>query len=154
MDGTKTLDAEAYQEAALNGGTIDVPTTQIKLWIDPNNGKYLGKYEEYEFKEDGTLMGKSNGGKVQVPLYKVALKNFHNPQELYEFKSGMYLETPESGKPVVANAQVRGGLLELSNTHFKENINLYQQAKMQMELSNKLIATNKQLLEQALQLIQ
>ena len=28
-----------------NGGVDGVPTTSIKLWIDPNNGKYLGKYE-------------------------------------------------------------------------------------------------------------
>ena len=30
-----------------------IPTTNIKLWIDPNNGKFLGKYDEYEIKKDG-----------------------------------------------------------------------------------------------------
>jgi len=153
MQGTKALNSDLYQETSLKGGAMDIPTTSIKMWIDPNNGKYLGKYDDYEIKGDGTIYGKADSGKRVVPLYKVALMNFHNAQGLYEIKEGQYIETGDSGKPVIGRGEVRSGLLELSNVDFKTNIAYFQQAKLQMELSNKLIQTNKQLLEQALQLV-
>ena len=36
MSGTKSLSADLYEETALKGGALSVPTTNIKLWIDPN----------------------------------------------------------------------------------------------------------------------
>ncbi|MCK7485711.1 MAG: hypothetical protein MZU97_09265 [Bacillus subtilis] len=63
-------------KTGLDGGPAMMATTDIKLWIDPSNGKYLGKYDEYEFKEDGVLYGKADDGKIKVPLYKVAVLNF------------------------------------------------------------------------------
>ena len=153
MQGTKPVDADIYSDTAVDGGSVSIPTTNIKLWIDPNNGKYLGKYDEFEFKGDGILYGKADSGKVQIPLYKVAVMNFHNPQELFEVKSGQYNQTEESGAPVIGRGEIRGGLVEMSNVDFKTNLSYYQQAKMQMEVSNKLIQTNKQLLQQAIELM-
>ena len=153
MQGTKPIDADIYAETGLKGGAVNIPTTNIKLWIDPNNGKYLGKYDEFEFKGDGILYGKSDGGKNVVPLYKLAIMNFHNPEGLYEIKQGQFIETEESGRPVIGRGEVRGGLLEMSNCDFKANISYYQQAKMQMDVANKLIQTNKSLLQEVLQLI-
>ena len=153
MSGTKSISADLYEETALKGGAMSIPTTNIKLWIDPNNGKFLGKYDEYEFAGDGILYGKADEGKTKVPLYKLSLSNFHNPEGLYEYKSGYYVETEASGPAVVGKGEVRGGLLELSNADLKANIAYYQQGKMQMELSNKLISSYKQLLEEALRLV-
>ncbi|MBR1908291.1 flagellar hook basal-body protein [bacterium] len=153
MAGTKAIKNDVYQETTLKGGAMDLPTTNIKLWIDPNNGKYLGKYDDYEIKEDGTIYGKADGGKRKVPLYKVAQASFHNKNGLYEIKDHQYIETAESGKPVMGRAEVRSGLLELSNAGFKDNINSFQLAKVQMELANKLISSNKELLQEALRLV-
>lgn len=153
MKGTKPIDANMYSDTALEGGSVNIPTTNIKMWIDPNNGKYLGKYDEFEFKGDGILYGKADGGKVKTPLYKVAVMNFHNPQELFEVNQGQFIQTEESGAPVVGRGEVRGGLVEMSNVDFKTNLSYYQQAKMQMDVSNKLIQTNKQLLQQAIELM-
>ena len=154
MQGAKAINAAQFDEAALNGGVADIPTTSIKLWIDPNNGKYLGKYDEFEFKGDGVLYGKADSGKIMVPLYKVAIMNFHNPEGLFEVKQGRFMETEEAGKPVIGRGEVRGGLLEMSNTDFTANISYYQQAKLQMSIASKLITTNKQLLEDAVNLLQ
>lgn len=153
MKGTKPIDANMYADTAADGGTVSIPTTNIKLWIDPNNGKYLGKYDEFEFGGDGILYGKADGGKVKTPLYKVAVMNFHNPQELLEINPGQFVQTEESGAPVIGRGEIRGGLIEMSNVDFKANLAYYQQAKMQMEVSNKLIQTNKQLLQQAIELM-
>lgn len=153
MQGTKTISADLYQQTSLKGGALDVPTTNIKMWIDPNNGKYLGKYDEYEIKNDGTIVGKAENGKKVVPLYRITTRNFHNAAGLYEYKDGQFLETEESGKPVLGCGEIRSGLIELSNADFKANISYYQMAKMQMEVVNKLISSNKDLLQQAMQLV-
>lgn len=153
MQGTNTVDSDLYQQTSANGGAMNIPTTNVKLWIDPNNGKYLGKYDDYEIKGDGILYGKADKGTKTVPLYKIANKNFHNSAGLYEIKNGHFIETAESGNPVMGRGEIRSGLLELSNVNFKDNISNYQVAKVQMELTNKLISSNKQLLEEALKLV-
>ena len=152
MAGTKSISADLYEETALKGGAMSIPTTNIKLWIDPNNGKFLGKYDEYEIKNDGTIYGKADGGNRSVPLYKIATANFHNPSGLYEVKDGLFVETEESGKPIVGRGEIRSGLLEQSNVSFKDNTAAYQQAKVQMELVNSLIKSNKQLLQSVMEL--
>lgn len=152
MAGTKSISADLYEETALKGGAMSIPTTNIKLWIDPNNGKFLGKYDEYEIKNDGTIYGKADGGNRSVPLYKIATANFHNPSGLYEVKDGLFVETEESGKPIVGRGEIRSGLLEQSNVSFKDNTAAYQQAKVQMELVKALIKTNKDLLQSAMEM--
>lgn len=153
MQGTKSISQDLYEQTALKGGSLDIPTTNIKMWIDPSNGKYLGKYDEYEIKEDGTIYGKADGGKRTIPLYRITTRNFHNSAGLYEIKEGYFIETESSGKPVLGFGQIRSGLLEMSNADFKGNISYFQMAKLQMEISNKLISTNKELLEEALRLV-
>lgn len=152
MAGTKSISADLFEETALKGGAMSIPTTNIKLWIDPNNGKFLGKYDEYEIKNDGTIYGKADGGNRKVPLYKIATANFHNPSGLYEVKDGLFVETEDSGKPVVGRGEIRSGLLEQSNISFKDNTAAYQQAKIQMELVKSLIESNKKLLQSAIEM--
>ncbi len=147
MSGTKALTNDVYEKTIAEGGALAIPTTEIKLWIDPDNGKYLGKYDEFEIKEDGILYGKSNNGKDTTPLYKIALMNFHNPQELFEFKQGQFLETEYSGQPVIGKGEVRSGLLELSNIDFKANAVYWQQARTQLDISGKIMSTQKQLMQ-------
>ena len=153
VSGTKSLSQEDFDKTMAEGGALSIPTTEIKLWVDPDNGKFLGKYDEYEIKEDGILYGKANNGKDTTPLYKISVMNFHNPQGLFEYKSGQFIETEESGKPVMGRGEIRSGLVELSNADFKANISYYQQAKMQLELSNKMISSYKELLQNAIQLM-
>lgn len=153
MQGTSSLNSDVYQQTSLQGGAMNAPTTNIKMWIDPNNGKYLGKYDDYEIKGDGVLYGKADKGTRVVPLYKIANMNFHNPAGLYEIKQGQFISTEDSGSPVIGSGEIRSGLLEMSNVDFKGNVGSFQQAKVQMELVNKLISSNKQLLEEALKLV-
>ncbi|MDO5437670.1 MAG: flagellar hook-basal body complex protein, partial [bacterium] len=55
MSGTKSLNKEEYNRILSEGGSLNIPTTEIKLWVDPDNGKFLGKYDEFEIKGDGIL---------------------------------------------------------------------------------------------------
>ncbi|MEI8377883.1 MAG: flagellar hook-basal body complex protein [bacterium] len=154
MAPTVSNSKDPYSATSKGGGPNVIPTTDIKMWLDPANGKYLGKYDEWEVKEDGILYGKSADGKLKVPLYKVALMNFNNPQGLQQIALGEYIETKDSGKPVVGKGEVRSNLIESSNVDYGSNIIYYKQAKMQMDVANKLIATNKQLLEETLRILQ
>ena len=153
LQGTKSVSSDLYQETALKGGALDIPTTNIKLWIDPNNGKYLGKYDDFEIKNDGTIYGKADNGKRTVPLYRITTRNFNNAAGLYEINDSEFIETEASGKPLLGCGEIRSGLLEMSNADFKGNISYFQMAKLQMEVVNKLISTNKELLEEALRLV-
>ena len=154
MAPTVSNNKDPYSATSKAGGPDMVPTTDIKMWLDPANGKYLGKYDEWEVKEDGVLYGKSADGKLKVPLYKVAVMNFNNPQGLQQVALGEYIETKDSGKPVVGKGEIRNDLIESSNVDYGANIIYYKQAKMQMDIANKLIATNKQLLEETLRILQ
>jgi flagellar hook protein FlgE len=136
------------------GGPGHLPTTEINLWVDPSNGKFFGKYDEYKIKGNGTVVGIANKGKVEDPLYKVALVSFVNPQGLAQPEDNMYVQTALSGEPVEGEGEVRSGVLEKSNVDTREQVSYLQQAKLQMEVSAKLISTNKSLLEEALRLIQ
>ncbi|MFH0702812.1 MAG: flagellar basal body rod C-terminal domain-containing protein [bacterium] len=146
--------SDLHAAANSEGGPSMPATTDIRMWIDPGNGKYLGKYDEYEIKEDGILYGKSDKGKTLVPLYKIAIMNFHNSGDLTQIKKGYFVENEESGKPVLGKGEVRSGLIESSNCDLVKNTTNFQEAKMQLEMVNKLISTNKQLLEEALKLLQ
>ena len=122
MQGTKTISQDLYEQTALKGGSLDIPTTNIKMWIDPSNGKYLGKYDDYEIKDDGTIYGKADGGKRTIPLFRITTRNFHYSPGLYEIKEGYFIETKESGKPLLGVGQIRSGLLEMSNADFNKEL--------------------------------
>ena len=153
MSGTKAISNSDFEKAVLEGGALAIPTTEIKLWKDPDNGKILGKYDEYEIKGDGIVYGKSNNGKDCVPLYKLAVMNFQNPQELFEYKEGQYLETEYSGHPVIGHAEIKSGHLEMSNIDFNTNIRKWHEAQSQTDVMGKILSTYKQLLEQAMNLL-
>jgi flagellar hook protein FlgE len=136
------------------GGPGHIPTTEINLWTDPSNGKFFGKYDEYKVQSDGTVVGLTNKGRTITPLYKVSLVNFINPGALAQPENQMFEPTELSGEPVEGSGEIRSGLLEASNVGMRENVAYLQQAKMQLDVTSKLISTNKNLLEEALRLIQ
>ena len=136
------------------GGPGHLPTTEINLWVDPSNGKFFGKYDEYKIRSDGTVVGVADKGKITTPLYRIALVNFINPGAMAQPEDQMFEPTPASGEPLEGSGEVRSGLLEASNVGMRENVSYLQQAKLQMDVTSKLISTNKSLLEEALRLIQ
>ncbi len=136
------------------GGTGHIPTTEISMWVDPSNGKFFGKYDEYKVRSDGTILGIANRGKTAVPVYKIALVNFVNPGGLAEVEENMFVTSATSGDPMAGTGEVRSGLIEKSNVQLREQVSYLQQAKLQLDVTAKLISTNKSLLEEALRLVQ
>lgn len=153
MGTPETQNQDPNTSTPVEGGPASMATSDIKLWIDPSNGKYLGKYEEWEIKEDGILYGKSQDGKIKVPLYKIAINNFHNPAGLTNMLNDYYMESDLSGKAVMGRGEIRAGLIEMSNTDLRGNIVLLNQAKLQIQMSQKIISNTKQLLDQTVSLL-
>ena len=144
----------ALNPSQSKGGPGHVPTTDVTLWVDPTNGKFFGKYDEYKIRSDGTLVGMAQGGKETVPLYKIALANFTNPSGLAQIEELQFVPTALSGEAMEGTGEVRSGLVELSNVDLRNQVEYLQQAKTLMNFSTKLVQTNKTLLEEALRLIQ
>ncbi|MEM0951034.1 MAG: flagellar hook-basal body complex protein [Cyanobacteria bacterium P01_H01_bin.74] len=152
--GNSNLSPAGNNPSHTQGGPGHIPTTEINLWIDPSNGKFFGKYDEYDIRPDGTVMGVQKKGNIKTPLYKIALVNFVNPAALSQPEDLMFSPNNLSGEPVEGSGEIRKGLLESSNTVMKDNVAMFQQAKLQMNIATKIISTNKTLLEEALRLIQ
>ena len=152
--GESEPSASANNPTHSSGGPGHSPTTEINLWVDPSNGKFFGKFDEYKVRSDGTVVGLANKGKTATPLYRVALANFVNPGGLHEVKDHLFIPTEASGEPLAGYGEVRSGLLEQSNVKLKEQVAYLQQARLQINVTAKLISTNKNLLEEALRLIQ
>ena len=136
------------------GGPGHTPTSDINLWVDPSNGKFFGKYDEFKIRSDGTVVGIADSGKESVPLYKIALVNFVNPGGLTMAEDNLFVPSKLSGEPMEGTGEVRSGLIEKSNVGVREQVGMLQQAKLQLDITAKLISTNKSLLEEALRLIQ
>jgi flagellar hook protein FlgE len=139
--------------AQTQGGTGALATTDITMWLDPANGKFFGKFDEYKVKADGTVIGSADNGKKIVPLYKLAIVNFVAPENLTEVTDNYFVPSARSGQPVEGTGEIRQGLIEASNSGLREIVSHLQQAKLQLDMTNKLITTNKQLLNESLQLL-
>ncbi|MDX2085514.1 MAG: flagellar hook-basal body complex protein [Candidatus Melainabacteria bacterium] len=136
------------------GGPGHIPTTEINLWVDPSNGKFFGKYDEYKVRSDGVVVGVANKGKDTTPLYKIAMVKFVNAGALAQVEDMMFTPTKLSGEPMESDGEIRSGLLEKSNVDLKDQVNYLRMAKLQLDVTAKLISTNKTLLEESLRLIQ
>ncbi len=152
--GDSNPSPSAHNPTHSQGGPGQIPTTEINLWVDPTNGKFFGKYDEYKVRSDGTVVGLADNGKSVTPLYKIALVNFVNPGGLTEVEEYMFVPSNISGEPMAGTGEIRSGLLEKSNVGMREQVSNLQQAKLQMDVAAKLISTNKNLLEESLRLIQ
>ena len=152
--GDSTASANPNNPNHTQGGPGHLPTTEINLWVDPSNGKFFGKFDEYKVRSDGTVVGIADKGKTITPLYKIALVKFVNGGALAEMEDQLFVPTAYSGEPIEGSGEVRSGYLEKSNTNMRDSVNYLRQAKLMMDISGKLISTNKTLLEEALRLVQ
>lgn len=159
-DGKVVNGADTFPSPAGNnpsqsqGGPGHLPTSEVNLWVDPSNGKFFGKYDEFKIRSDGVVLGLRDNGKESMPLYKIALVNFTNPTALTMVEDQLFVPSPLSGEPMEGTGEVRSGFIETSNVSVREQVGYIQQAKLQLDISAKLISTNKTLLEEALRLIQ
>jgi flagellar hook protein FlgE len=83
------------------------------------NGSQSGILKSINIGTDGTISGQFTSGGNQ-PLFRIALADFANPQGLAHLGNSLYLQSPESGPPLLGNpgdgsfGTLLSGSLELS----------------------------------------
>jgi len=83
------------------------------------NGSQSGILKSINIGTDGVISGQFTSGGNQ-PLFRIALADFANPQGLAHLGNSLYLQSPESGPPLLGNpgdgsfGTVLSGSLELS----------------------------------------
>jgi flagellar hook protein FlgE len=84
------------------------------------NGSQSGILKSINIGTDGVISGQFTSGGNQ-PLFRIALADFANPQGLAHLGNSLYLQSPESGPPLLGNpgdgsfGTVLSGSLELSS---------------------------------------
>ena len=71
------------------------------------NGYGAGDLQSITVGTDGIITGQYSNGEV-IGLYRVALANFHNVQELYKVGGNLFKETRLSGDPITARPGMNG----------------------------------------------
>lgn len=137
-------------EKVVAGAPVGRPEP-INLYLDPTNGKYLGKYDKIRVDNDGVIWGKY--GDSEVSLYKVSLRSFQNFNGLKNFRDVYWKETSSSGTALPSNAKVFNEALEKSNVNTKVEIDYIVEAQRQYSAALNSHKIADRLLQQAIELV-
>ncbi len=99
--------ANGSNAQTITGGNIDFTgTTQFALQSAVSqisqNGNQSGILKGISIGTDGIVTGQFTSG-VNLPLFRISLANFANPQGLTHLGNSLYLESPESGQPLTGD---------------------------------------------------
>jgi flagellar hook protein FlgE len=106
---------------------------------------------------DGTVTGLFTNGDVRN-LAQVALANFNNPQGLLASGNTEFVQTPGSGQPSIGvpenggRGSVAGSTIELSNVDLAEEFTSLIITERGFQANSRVITTNDQLLQEAINL--
>jgi len=102
-------------------------TTKFSVTSVTTDGYATGQLENVQVTEDGLIMASYTNGR-NIPISKVALANFNNPQGLLKVGDTQWKESFASGEVIPAQANVgmtgtiKGANLELSNVELASEL--------------------------------
>lgn len=117
------------------------------------DGYKMGTLESFSVAYDGTVMG-SYDNDQDVPMYRIALANFANPEGLIKVGETHFTESANSGLAQIGVAGADGngvlvaGALELSNIDLTEEFTQLILAQRGFQASARVITTSDQVLEE------
>lgn len=125
----------------------------INLYVDPTNGKYLGKYDKVRIDKNGVIWGRY--GDSEVSLYKISLRTFQNYNGLKNFKDVYWKATEDSGPPLPAPTEtmVFNEALERSNIYTKVEVDYMIEAQRQYAAALNAHKVADRLVQQAIELV-
>ena len=114
LSTVRMVSAERDDNATANNGTTFMTDIQ-------DDGYAAGVLSNYTIDKSGVVYGYYNNGE-NIPLYQIAMYDFHNLQGLYREGGNLYSPTHESGTPVegVAGTGTFGDI----NSYYIENSNV------------------------------
>lgn len=156
-DQTTGLNAVTYSstnytiELDLNGSTLTNQPFSVSSF--EHNGQRTEALASLQVDDSGVLWA-SYGDQLPIALGQVAMANFSNPQGLKQVGSAGYVQTPDSGEPLMGQAaaggfgKLRAAALENSNVDLtRELVDLisaqrnYQASAKALETSSSLAQT-------------
>ncbi|WP_077615085.1 flagellar basal body rod protein FlgG [Caenibacillus caldisaponilyticus] len=105
---------------------------------------------------DGTIYGVLDDGSLQV-LGQIALAQFNNPDGLQKMGNNLYINTANSGNPVIGTADAAGAslipsALEMSNVDLSEEFTGMIEAERGFQANARVITTADQILQELVNL--
>ena len=158
-----TLSAVSVDGISLGDINLQHGSGGITQFADPN-----GTARVTELYQDGYPAGElvsisiSDSGRVtsfysnsqQVELAEVVLAGFNAENELRKVDGGAFLETPESGTPVLGTSgNIIGGALEASNTDIADEFSKLIITQQAYTANTRIITTSDEMLQEALNIV-
>lgn len=152
------LNFDAASGTELASGAADLPITLSQAGTTQNSGPFnvgaltvngfpTGRLTGVDVSEEGLLRATYSNGQA-VPIGKIALGNFANPQALNKIGNTAWKETTDSG-PVIAGeaatgsfGQIQAGALENSNVDLTKELVGLITAQRNFQANSKAIETN------------
>ena len=138
-------------------GTSSMLGSAFSIKEQNQDGRSTGRLTGLEIDSDGVVSaGYTNG--LREPLGKIALATFGNNQGLRAVGGNTFVNTPESGEPVLGEAGtstfglIQAGGLETSNVDISQQLVRLITAQRNFQAASKVISTNDQITQTAINL--
>ena len=140
----------------------DLKTLRIPDSVEMNDGT-TRKVKSYSIGKDGLITAVVEGGEVAV-LGQLATASFKNPEGLEAVGNNMYLNSSNSGAPLVSsgfgadpdqvrtNGEIVQGMLEMSNVDIAEQFTDLIVTSRAFQASSKIISTSDEILQDVVNL--
>jgi len=147
------VDNDDIQEDRINFSYITQHASEFVVTMDQDGYARGELIDVYILSEDGVVVGVYSNGK-SLPMYRVALAQFTDPEELVKKGSNLYasVKTPTILLPGGGN-KIRSGMVEMSNVDIaKEFINLIT-AQRTYQANARIITVANTILEDTINLV-
>lgn len=124
---------------------------------EKDDGYKAGTLDGYTIGADGTISGIFSNG-VKTPLGRIAIANFKNPAGLQKTDSNMFINTANSGDPIIGKpgeagfASLNPGTLEMSNVDLSREFTYMITTQRGFQANSRVITTTDQMLEELVNL--
>lgn len=145
-------DAGTNQTVTLNFNDTTQFGTNFTVAHQEQDGNGSGKLAGFSVGRDGSLMARYTNG-LSVNKGRVALANFTNPQGLQPLGNNQWVETPDSGAPLVGSpgtgtlGEIQSGALESSNVDLTQELVNMITAQRVYQANAQTVRTHDQLLQ-------
>ena len=145
-------DAGGDQTVTLNFNDTTQFGTNFTVAHQEQDGNGSGKLAGFAVGRDGSLMARYTNG-LSVNKGRVALANFTNPQGLQPLGNNQWVETPDSGAPLVGSpgtgtlGEIQSGALESSNVDLTQELVNMITAQRVYQANAQTVRTHDQLLQ-------
>lgn len=121
------------------------------------DGYKQGILDGFSIGPDGTIEGIFSNG-LKSPLGRIALANFKNPAGLLKTQANMFMNTANSGEPIIGKpgdsgfASLNPGALEMSNVDLSKEFTTMITTQRGFQANSRVITTTDQMLEELVNL--